>query len=125
MKIFGRFTLNKNRVWSYFQNFLHRENISFCNVLQSCNKTQVCGKLFVPPAVVRGKQCAYIHLVYRCIQLDPRKPCSKCSSIRSKQSWKIGILKVANPVGHTKMTEVYNRNNFLFPQFPKGCIGKT
>ena len=124
VKIFGRFTLDKQGIGTYFQNGAHGQHIRFDNVLQSIYKVRVATELLIPPAIKGRKLGADVHFIDGRVQLNPGKPLGEGAGIVGKQGGEVGVLEIANPVGYAKMTQVDNGHNIALAQLAKGFIGK-
>src|SRR5579875_1069484 len=93
-------------------------------MLERRNKPSIAGEPFVPPAILPRKSSSNKNFIYWCIKLQVGKALCKCLGIFGKVLWKIGVLKITQPIGHAKVAKVYNRRNVQFLQPLKRHIGK-
>ena len=122
--ILRRLALNENGIGPDFQNGFHGQHVGFHNVLERRHEAPVAAQLLVPPPEKPRKLRADEHLVHRRVELHPRKPLRKRPGVLRKQHRKIGVLEVANPVGHPKMAQVDDGGNVAPQQVLKRDIGK-
>src|SRR6185437_8902126 len=70
------------------------------------------------------KDGANVHLIDGSVQLDPGISACKGIGILREQLREIGILKIADPIRHTKMTQVCNRKNAASTQLRESHVGE-
>src|SRR4051794_9252137 len=101
---------------------MHRQHVSFDDVLQSRHESAIIAQLLVPPAKTRRENGANEHFIHRRVELNPGKAARECCGVLSKQFGKIRILKISNPIWHPKMAQIDNGDDLAPPQFRKDSV---
>ena len=80
--------------------------------------------LLVPPAVFRREDGADEHLVDRRVELHPREALGEGAGIIGEQPREIGVLEIAEPVGHAEVAQVDDRRDLAALQLGEGEVGE-
>ena len=80
--------------------------------------------LLVPPAVFRREDRADEHLVDRRVELHPRIALGELAGISGEQPREIGVLEIAEPIGHPEVAKVDDRRDVAPLQLGEGEVGE-
>ena len=122
--MFAAFGLDEDRVGADGEDRPHRQHIAAHDVAQGGDERPVALEAFVPQPEHRREFGANIHLVDRGVELNPRKAPREIPRIAREQLGKIGVLEVADPVGHTEMAEVGDRHDPPPAQLAERLVGE-
>ena len=92
--------------------------------LSAVTKRAVVGHLLVPPAIFGREHRADEHLVDRRVELHPGEALGEGAGIVGEELREIGILEIADPVGHAEMAEVDDRRDVAPLQLGEGQVGE-
>src|SRR4029079_10156957 len=120
----GRFRLDEDGVVAALEDLDHPHHIGFDEVLQRRGEALVVILLIGLTAVFGREDRADEHLVDRGEQLDPWIALGELAGISREQLRKVGVLEVADPVGHSEVSEVDDWRDLAPLQLREGEVGK-
>ena len=123
MEMLDRFALHEDRIGPFGENGLHRQLVPHAHVAdRAAERGLVCQRL-VPESPQRGKAGADEDLVDRRVVADPRIAPRKGARVAGEEHRKRRILKTAEPVWNTEMTEVRDQLDPLIAQRMNRLVG--
>ena len=122
MEVLRGLALDEDGVGADVEDRRHGQHIGLDDVFQGRDEGLITRKLLVPPAVGGRERGADEHLVDRRVELNPGKTLGEGPGIPGEELGKVGVLEVADPVGHAEVAEVDDRHDIAPVELTEGLV---